>query len=187
MSRCGPIAAPTGRGERPRGATVVKRWYVAHTRPQAEARACSHLQNQGFEAWLPEYLKKRRHARRSEEVRRPLFPRYLFVRLDLDAERWRSVLGTVGVQHLVGGDRPTPLADAVVALLKSRVAEDGLVPVSPALSLQPGDRVRIAEGPLADLEGVFLDIDDKDRVAILLTLMGREMRVQVAGGDVEKA
>ena len=47
--------------------------------------------------------------------------------------------------------------------------------------------MRIADGPLADLEGVFLDIDEKDRVAILLRLMGRTLRVQVAGRDVEKA
>lgn len=165
----------------------MKRWYVAHTRPQAEARAREHLVHQGFEAWLPEYLRKRRHARRTDEVRRPLFPRYLFVRLDLDAQRWRAVLGTVGVQHLVGGDPPTPIADQVIAALKARVDEEGLVPVSPALSLQAGDAVRIAEGPLADLEGVFLDIDERDRIAILLKLMGRTMRVQVAAGDVEKA
>lgn len=165
----------------------MKRWYVAHTRPQAEARAREHLVHQGFEAWLPEYRKKRRHARRTDEVRRPLFPRYLFVHLDLEAQQWRAVLGTVGVQHLVGGDPPTPIADQVIATLKARVDEEGLVPVSPALSLQAGDTVRIAEGPLADLEGVFLDIDDKDRVAILLRMMGRTMRVQVAAGDVEKA
>lgn len=165
----------------------MKRWYVAHTRPMAEARAREHLVNQGFEAWLPEYRKLRRHARRTDHVLRPLFPRYLFVHLDLDAERWRSVLGTAGVQHLVGGDPPTPLPDAVIAHLKARVDEEGLVPVSPALSLKSGDAVRIAEGPLADLEGIFLDIDDKDRVAILLSLMGRSLRVHVAAGGVEKA
>ena len=166
---------------------MARRWYVVHTRPQAEARAREHLANQGFEAWLPEFLKKRRHARRTETVRRPLFPRYLFVRFDLDAERWRSVLGTAGVMHLVGGDPPTPIADAVIEAIRARQDEDGLVPVSPALSLQAGDTVRIAEGPLADLEGIFLDIDETDRIAILLKLMGRELRVRVAAGDVEKA
>lgn len=165
----------------------MKRWYVAHTKPSAEARAREHLMNQGFEAWLPEYLKTRRHARRSEQVRRPLFPRYLFVRLDLDAERWRAVLGTVGILHLVGGDPPTPVAEAVVAALWARTDADGLVPVSPALDLHPGDAVRIAEGPLADLEGIFLDIEDRDRVAILLRLMGRELRVRVDAQGVEKA
>ena len=165
----------------------MKRWYVAHTRPQAEARAREHLLHQGFEAWLPEYRRTRRHARRTDQVLRPLFPRYLFVRLALDAERWRAVLGTAGVQHLVGGDPPTPLADAVIEAIRARTDDEGLVPVSPVLSLKAGDAVRIAEGPLADLEGVFLDIDEKDRVAILLRLMGRTLRVQVAAGDVEKA
>jgi transcriptional antiterminator RfaH len=165
---------------------VARRWYVVHTRAQAEGRALQHLGGQGFEAWLPEYLKRRRHARRTEQVRRPLFPRYLFVRLDLEAERWRSVLGTTGVDGLVGGDPPTPLADAIVDALRQRTDEEGLVAVSPALSLRSGDAVRIAEGPLADLEGVFLDVDDRDRVAILLHLMGRDIRVRVDARGIEK-
>ena len=163
----------------------MRRWYVVHTRSQAETRAAQHLENQGFEAWLPEFRKRRRHARRVDEVRRPLFPRYLFVGLDLERERWRSVLGTAGVVALVGGDPPTPIADAVVAELRRRTDEEGLVRVDPAASLQAGDRVRVAEGPLADLEGIFLDIDERARVAILLKLMGREVRVRVHAADIE--
>ncbi len=163
----------------------MKRWYVVHTRPRAEARAVSHLANQGFEAWLPEFRKTRRHARRTETVRRPLFPRYLFVRLDLDDEPWRSVYGTVGVVSMVGGDPPAPVADAIVETIRARRGDDGLVRIDPALGFARGRRVRIAEGALADLEGVFLDIDDRARVGVLLTLLGRPVRVRVDAGSVE--
>ncbi len=163
----------------------MKRWYVVATRPQAEARAAQHLANQGFEVWLPEFLKRRRHARRTDTVRRPLFPRYLFVRIDLDAEQWRSVLGTVGVIGMVGGDPPTPVADAVIDALRKRCDEEGLVAIDPALGLKEGQAVRITEGPLADLEGIFLDIDDQARIAILLSLMGRTVRVQADAANVE--
>ncbi|MBT6511012.1 MAG: transcriptional activator RfaH [Rhodospirillaceae bacterium] len=163
----------------------MKRWYVVQTKSQAESRAAQHLANQDFEAWLPEFLKKRRHARRTETVRRPLFPRYLFVRIDLDAEQWRSVLGTVGVISLVGGDPPAPVADTVIEAIKARCDAQGLLRIDPGLGLSEGQGVRIAEGPLADLEGVFLEIDDQSRVAILLSLMGRRVRVQVDAGNVE--
>ena len=118
-------------------------------------------------------------------MRRPLFPRYLFVRIDLDAEQWRSVLGTVGVISLVGGDPPAPVADTVIEAIKARCDAQGLVRIDPGLGLSEGQGVRIAEGPLADLEGVFLEIDDQSRVAILLSLMGRRVRVQVDAGNVE--
>ena len=166
----------------------MKRWYVAQTRPQAERRALDHLANQGFEAWLPEYLKRRRHARRTDWVKRPLFPCYLFVHLDLEAERWRSVLGTVGVVGLVGGDRsPSPLADDVVEAIRQRVDDDGLVVVDTAASFRAGDTVKIAEGPFADLEGIFLDLADRDRVQILLKLLGREVKVAVRADRLERA
>ncbi|MBN33736.1 MAG: transcriptional activator RfaH [Rhodospirillaceae bacterium] len=163
----------------------MKWWYVVQTRPQAEVRAAQHLGNQGFDAWLPQFRKTVRHARKSQSVLRPLFPRYLFVRVDLDAEQWRSILGTVGVISLVGGDPPTPMADEVVEVLRQRCDEEGLVRVDPALGLTAGQSVRIAEGPLADLEGVFLEVDDQARVAILLSLMGRTVRVQVDARNVE--
>jgi len=63
--------------------SLSSRWYVVQTHSQAEAKACGHLQRQGFEIYLPKYLKRRRHARRTETVIAPLFPRYLFVAVDM--------------------------------------------------------------------------------------------------------
>ena len=62
----------------------MNRWYVAQTHAQAEAKALLNLARQGFQSYLPQYVKRRRHARRVEWVKAPLFPRYLFVRFDLD-------------------------------------------------------------------------------------------------------
>ena len=165
----------------------MKRWYVAHTRPHSERRALEHLKNQGFEAWLPEFMKRRRHARRTDWVRRPLFPNYLFVHLDLEAERWRSVLGTVGIVDLIGGSlAPTPLADHVIEAIRARVNDDGLVSIDAAAALKPGDVVKVADGPFTDLEGIFIDLADRERVAILLRLMGREVKVTVRADQLER-
>jgi transcriptional antiterminator RfaH len=76
-------------------------WYVVHTHPRAEAKALLNLDRQGFSCYLPRYLKRRRHARRLETVAAPLFPRYLFVALDLACQRWWSIRSTFGVADLV--------------------------------------------------------------------------------------
>ena len=74
---------------------------------------------QGFEIYFPRYLKRRRHARRIETVAAPLFPRYLFVAVDLAVQRWRSIYSTVGLSQLVcNGDEPTAVPDGIVEALK---------------------------------------------------------------------
>ena len=70
----------------------MRLWYVVHTQPQGEARAKANLERQGYEVYLPRCRKWRRHARRADIVAAPLFPRYLFLRLDISCERWRPVL-----------------------------------------------------------------------------------------------
>lgn len=67
------------------------RWYVVQTQINAEAKAAEHLALQGFSLYLPRYLKRRSHARKVDTVARPLFPRYLFVAMDVAVQRWRSI------------------------------------------------------------------------------------------------
>src|SRR5207248_8970534 len=86
-------------GERRMTAELHPRWFVAHTHPHAEGKATAHLNRQGFDIYLPRYLKRRRHARQVETVVAPLFPRYLFVAIDLNVQRWRSIYSTVGVSR----------------------------------------------------------------------------------------
>ena len=75
------------------------RWYVVHTRPHRERRAEANLLRQGNRAWLPQMERSRRHARRIETVRMPLFPGYLFVSLDMARDAWRAIDGTFGVRR----------------------------------------------------------------------------------------
>ena len=163
----------------------MQHWYVVHCRANSERRAETNLLRQKYEVWLPMYHKTRRHARRVETVLRPLFPRYLFVRLDLSSEPWRPILSTFGVHTIVSGaDGPLPIGDDVVAALQARAGEGGVFDIARSV-IKFGDQVRVQGGPMADLEGIFEAELDSDRVMILLKLMGREVRVSVSGGDVE--
>ena len=91
------------------------RWYVVHTQPNNEGRAEANLRHQGFATYVPRYLRSRRHARRTETVARPLFPRYLFVSFDIARDRWRAIYSTIGVRALIAvGEEPMAVPEDVV-------------------------------------------------------------------------
>lgn len=155
-------------------------WYVVHTRPRAEDKAMRHLSDQGFEVYLPRYLKRRSHARKIERVPSPLFPRYLFVHFDADRTRWRAIGSTIGVSNLIcHGDRPTALPSRVVEQVRAREDAAGFVRNDGALALRPGAAIRVVEGPLTDLEGLFEAASDEYRVAVLMSILGRNVRIEL--------
>ncbi len=163
------------------------RWYVAQTQPHAENKAMAHLQRQGFAAYLPRYLKRRRHARRVETVSAPLFPRYLFVAVDIETQRWRSIYSTVGVSRLVcRGDEPAAVAPGIVEALRQRQDAAGFINLEQE-TFAPGDSVRVLQGAFADCLGLYESISDVQRVAILLDLLGRKVRVMLKADWVEAA
>lgn len=164
------------------------RWYVVQTRHLSELRAAQELDNQGFETFLPRYLRKRSHARKVMLVAVPLFPGYLFVRLDPARQRWRAINGTFGVARLVAGENgPLPIPDAVVAGLRARLDEAGHVAISQRPDFAPGQVIRIRSGSFAETLGLFEGFRDQDRVAVLLELLGGKVRVLLDEEMVEKA
>jgi transcriptional antiterminator RfaH len=159
----------------------MMRWYAVHTQPKGEGKALDNLARQGFEAYLPLYSKKRRHARRTDYVPAPLFPRYLFVNMDTEASRWRSIRSTYGVVHLVcHGDSPIALPDGVVETLKARTDEKGFVQMDLPLPFKPGEKVEVLDGPLKNLTGIFQSLSDDQRVIVLLEMLGRPVTVRLA-------
>jgi transcriptional antiterminator RfaH len=159
-------------------ATPSKRWYVAQTHVHAESKATLHLGRQGFEVYLPRYLKQRRHARRVDTVAAPLFPRYLFVSVDMATQRWHSIRSTFGITRLVtNGDVPAVVPQAIIEGLKRREDTNGLVQLECRPRFAPGDKIRVLNGAFCDALGLFEGIRDQERVAILLDLLGRKVRV----------
>jgi transcriptional antiterminator RfaH len=166
----------------------AQRWYVVQSQPNAEAKAVAHLNRQGFETYLPRYLKRRRHARRVEIGPAPLFPRYLFVGIDLEMQRWRSIFSTVGVSRLVCvGDVPTVVPDRVIEALRVRHDAGGYVRLDQRPNLRPGDKIRVLDGAFADCLGLYEGLKDSDRAAILLDLLGRKVRVMIDVDSVAAA
>lgn len=158
----------------------MKTWCVVYTKPNCERRAFEHLRRQGYEVYLPFHKRRRSHARRVEIVEKPLFPRYLFVAIDLMATRWRPILGTVGVAEVLRyGDAPQVLSHEVIDALRDREARDAFDDIDPVRNLRRGDKVRVLQGPFADLIGRFQSMADGERVNVLLQLLGREVRTRI--------
>ena len=163
-------------------------WYVAQTRPHAEAKASHHLRSQGFEIYLPRYLKQRRHARRVEKVASPLFPNYVFVAIDVATQRWLSIDSTIGVTKLVrNGDLPTPVPQQVIDALRRREDANGFVQLIRRPRFSPGDKIRVVGGAFCDCYGLYEGMTARERIAILLELLGRKVRAVVDTDMIEAA
>ena len=160
-----------------------ERWYVARTQPHRETQAARQLDNQNFRVFVPRILKSRRHARKFETVRAPLFPRYIFIALDLGRDRWRSVNGTLGVDRLLTrGGEPEPVPRGLVEQLTENAEADGVVRSSTTLKV--GDSIRVTAGPFAELLGTLERLDDSDRVRVLLDILGGKIPVLLPGAVI---
>jgi transcriptional antiterminator RfaH len=158
----------------------TKRWFVVRTHPNGEFKALAHILRQGFDGYLPRYIKRRRHARKTEDVQKPLFPGYLFVGMDPACARWRVLNSTVGVSELIcHNGQPAPVPDDVIDDIRRHEDESGYVILGEHAGLQKGDRVRITDGSLSDQIGIFDAPSDQQRVFLLLDLLGRQVRVKL--------
>lgn len=162
-------------------------WFVVQTHPRAETKAQRHLLNQNFTTYLPVYRRRIRHARRTEAVLRPLFPNYLFVQLDPDLHRWRSINGTVGVRQILSdGNAPRQVSDSIIDAILARQGGDGVIALTPP-TFRRGQSVRLTDGAFAEMSALFEEMRDDDRAVLLVSLLGRKVRVSVPVGEVVAA
>ena len=148
-----------------------QRWFAVHCRPQREAGALAQLQFQGYRVFMPFRWKTVRHARKLKTVRAPLFPRYLFVALDLSRDRWRAINGTFGVCGLVMADaKPQPVLCGIVEKFIALTDNKGIIRFDSDLA--EGQLVRLLKGPFSEFIGELEQVDDAGRARILLKVMG---------------
>jgi transcriptional antiterminator RfaH len=161
---------------------VPPQWFVVRTVNRQETLARYSLQADKVEVYLPVYLHSNH---KGETFGRPLFPNHLFVRLGLGAPGWTSVFSARGVNCVLGcGGRPTPIADRVIRDIKAREAEGfvrmRLAEQAAPCRFKPGDAVSVKKGPFANIEAVFLEVVDKNRVLVLIQLLGESPRIAKA-------
>jgi transcriptional antiterminator RfaH len=160
------------------------RWFAVQCLSNREFLAAAQLANQGYAVFLPCLERTRRHARKFDTVRRPLFPGYLFVKLDPAIDRWRSVNGTLGVARLIGGaTAPTPVPVGVVEAIGEACDDNGILAVGEE-DLLPGEDVRITAGPFSEFIGRLESLEGAGRVRVLLEILGRRTSVALSRNQI---
>jgi transcription elongation factor/antiterminator RfaH len=151
-------------------------WFVVQCLARRENYAQQNLRNQNYTTYLPFFIKTVKHARRLRTVQQALFPGYLFIRLDLNVDRWRSVNGTFGVSRMImSGERPAAVPKEVIDGLLKHTDEQGAIRLDDGLKV--GQQVRVVTGPMTDFMGELLSLDDNGRVRVLLEIMSGKVVV----------
>ena len=166
-------------------AVMVSGWYVAYTRPRQEVRALENLGNQGFRCLLPrmdvEHLRKGRAVTVSEA----LFPRYLFVHLDVGRSNWAAIRSTRGVARLVefGG-----VAARVPSAMIDALAEQ---PARQKALFEAGDQLKVISGPFVGIEAelvrLYMTPEGEARVMLLMDILTRPQQISLPACAVRKA
>ncbi len=175
MTNVSPAQSPSDRQD-PRS------WFAVVTTPQHEKAALRHLDFAGIETFLPTYESSRIWKNRQKvKVELPLFPTYLFVRID-HGERAR-VLRTPGVRQLVGNSRePLSLPDREIEFLRTSLSEQKAEPYA---GLIVGQRVRIKSGSMQGVEGWLVRKSSEWRFVLTVQLIHHHVAVEVDASTLE--
>lgn len=149
-------------------------WYALAVKPHKEMYVEKQLIQQGIRTANPRYKKVVRHARQVTHRMVALFPGYIFVELEIREQNWRLVNWTPGsIGLLKSNGRPSPLEKSFVNGFITSLDQNGLISLNHEYRI--GDRVRAIGGPFDQLVGEVIEMDDKDRVKILMSALNRKI------------
>jgi transcriptional antiterminator RfaH len=166
----------------PSGSRPGPRWFVVSTYPQAERRALDHLQQQGYDAYLPLCtIRRRDRVLRTlfHPVEVPLFPSYAFVSFDPQHDPWRPIVNTLGVYALLRRPDgiPNPVAPGAVEALRA-AQELFRTPTTPGSLWRPGAPCQPRDGPFQGLPAVVLEVE-RQIAKVAIVMFGQLRRVSV--------
>ena len=153
-------------------------WFALRVKSRCEKAVSTIAHNKGFEAFVPIYECRRRWSDRLKSVEFPLFPGYVFCRLD--PQQRFPLLTIPGALQLVGiGKIPVPIDDSEIIAIQSAVTSG--LSAEPWPFLEAGQRVRLEDGPLAGMEGFLVEVRKRYRVVVSVTLLKRSVAVEIDG------
>jgi len=176
---------------------MALRWYVVHAysgfenqvkRSLEERITRSGLDDMFGEILVPteEVVEMREGQKRKSD--RKFFPGYVLVQMDMNDETWHLVKDVPRVMGFIGGtsDRPAPITEREAQSILDRVQE-GVEKPRPKVLYEPGEVVRIIDGPFNDFNGVVEEVDyEKSRLRVAVLIFGRSTPVDLEFGQIEK-
>ena len=176
---------------------MAKRWYVVHAysgfekhvkRSLEERIKLNSMEELFGEILVPteEVVEMRGGQKRKSE--RKFFPGYVLVQMEMNDATWHLVKDCPKVMGFIGGtaDKPAPISDREAEAILQRV-EDGVEKPKPKTLFEPGEVVRVVDGPFADFNGVVEEVNyEKSRLHVAVLIFGRSTPVELEFGQVEK-
>jgi transcriptional antiterminator RfaH len=159
-------------------------WYLVYTKAQQEEIAQVNLERQGYECYLPKLRIEKMRRRKADIVEEPMFPRYLFVRLDLSGKgkSWTPIRSTLGVQQLIYfGSRAACVDDHLIEWLRQREQRHPTEPMFKA-----GEAVVVTDGPFAGIEAIYQTTNAERRAMILLEILSKPVTMQIDHARLRK-
>jgi len=168
---------------------MALKWYVVHTYSGFENRVKLSLQERiataGMQPFfsdimIPEEDIVELVSGEKKTSKRKFFPGYILVRMEMNDNTWHLVKDTPKVTGFIGGrDKPTPIPDKDVELLKSRIDEGTLKP-KPKFKFEEGDHVRIIDGPFTNFDGIIDEVKpEKGKLRVIVSIFGRSTPVEL--------
>ena len=160
------------------------KWFLVFTKAREEKRAKEHLENQGFEVFLPMISFEKTNPSKSV-ILETMFPRYLFIKINIERDNWTHIKSTRGVSHLVVfGQKLAEVPSEVILFLKERTAENGIYRQEiTRQEFQQGDKLVIKKGILKGKEAIFISKKSNNRVKILLKLIHEMITAEIPASD----
>lgn len=161
-------------------------WHVIHTKPRQERVALLNLQQQGYACYLPILPAEKLRQGMLTVIDEPLFPRYLFIRLDRSesGQSWGPIRSTRGVSRLVTfGTEPARVDDRLIEMLRAR---ERTSQEQPLRLFNPGERVMVTAGVFAGIEAIYQMSDGESRAMVLIELLSKPVRMSVAPACLRK-
>jgi transcription termination/antitermination protein NusG len=177
---------------------MAKRWYVVHAYSGYEKKVAAALKERIVlykmeevfgEVLVPteEVVEMRGGQKRKSE--RKFFPGYVLVQMELNDDTWHLVKETPRVMGFIGGkaDKPAPITEKEAEAILQRVDDSADKP-KPKTLFEPGEMVRVTDGPFNDFNGVVEEVNyDKNRVRVAVLIFGRSTPVELDFGQIEKS
>ena len=177
---------------------MAKRWYVVHAFSGYEKKVQTALRERVDLAGMQEYfgevlvpteevVEMRGGQKRKSE--RKFFPGYVLVEMDLNDDSWHLVKETPRVMGFIGGkaDKPAAITQREADTILQRIEDSGDKP-KPKTLFEPGEMVRVIDGPFNDFNGVVEEVNyEKSRIQVSVLIFGRSTPVELEFGQVEKS
>ena len=162
-------------------------WYLIYTKPKMEDVAQENLERQGFATYLPKISINKRCRGRYREMIEAMFPRYVFIKLNMQVDNLMPIRSTIGVANMVRfGGLPAQVPVGLVSELQSSADENGLQ-YAPSETFQEGDQVEFINGALTGYRATFERYMSSERIAVLLDIVGKHTRMLVSKHDLQLA